>query len=138
MDDWANRRVWLAQIFHVDIDTGGWNAVRDGDHQVALVLRNLRIDEFHGAEILAREAFAEDEFVAGGRRSELVIEDQHARGVELDTGIARGGQGVGQFVGFRDVGLVDNQNVDGLFIGAAGTNSIDQQRAVFRDVVDLD
>ena len=108
-DDGANGRTGLTQILRVNIDALGGDAVDDTDHQVAFILGDLGLNEFHLAEGLTFETLAEDEIVAGSGRAKLVVEDESSGllvarviealfiGAELDAFIARGGQRVGQF-----------------------------------------
>src|SRR5208282_3054688 len=64
MDDRANWRTGLAEIFRINIDALWRNAMHHGNHQVALVLGDLGADELHGSETLTLEALAEDELIA--------------------------------------------------------------------------
>src|SRR5208282_6788636 len=144
MDGWTDRRTRFTQIFHVDIDALGRDTVLYADEKIAFVIGDPCPDELHRAEALAFETFAEHELIARGGCSELVIEDQRPRGVgarivdslfigaELNALITRRRKSVRQFRPLRDI-----QEVDRLFIGAAGSNSVNQQRAILGKVIQL-
>ena len=140
----AQLRIGRTQILGIDINTFGRNAVADGYDEVASVLGDVSRDQLHLSELFAFVFLAEDDLIGFDRTADaVVINDGAARVIfrvvqpllirsEIHAVIARAWQHVCQVLAAGHI-----EDAHALLVRSAFTHSIDKQRCIFGDVVDV-